>query len=56
MPEYPVRWITTELAVSYAPRSHYDLTTIRTQGIKAIVNVCAECYDLQNIEKHAGLV
>ena len=54
MPEYPVRWITTELAVGYAPRSHDDLTTIRTQGIEAIVNLCAECYDLYDIEKHAG--
>ncbi len=54
MPEYPVRWITTELAVGYAPRSHDDLTTIREQGISAIVNLCAECYDLCDIEKHAG--
>ena len=38
MPEYPVRWITTELAVGYAPRSHDDLATIRTQGIEAIVS------------------
>jgi hypothetical protein len=42
MPEYPVRWITSELAVGYAPRSHDDLATIRTQGIDAIVNLCAE--------------
>ena len=54
MKEYPVRWITTELAVGYAPRSHDDLTTIREQGISAIVNLCAECYDLCDIEKHAG--
>ena len=54
MPEYPVRWITTELAVGYAPRSHDDLATIRSQGIEAIVNLCAECYDLCDIEKNAG--
>ena len=54
MPEYPVRWITTELAVGYAPRSHDDLATIRQQGIGAIVNLCAECYDLYDIEKNAG--
>jgi len=54
MQEYPVRWVTTELAVGYAPRSHDDLATIRSQGIGAIVNLCAECYDLCDIEKHAG--
>ena len=54
MQPYPVRWITTELAVGYAPRSHNDLATIRTQGIAAIVNLCAECYDLCDIEKNAG--
>jgi len=53
MPEYPVRWITAELAVGYAPRSHKDLATIRAQGIAAIVNLCAECYDLYDIEKNA---
>jgi len=54
MKEYPVRWITTELAVGYAPRSHNDLATVRDQGIGAIVNLCAECYDLVDIEKNAG--
>jgi len=50
MQQYPVRWITAELAVGYAPRSHNDLTTIRAQGIAAIVNLCAECYDLYDTE------
>lgn len=54
MKDYPVRWITTELAVGYAPRSHNDLAAIRAQGIAAIVNLCAECYDLCDSEKHAG--
>ena len=54
MQEYPVRWITTELAVGYAPRSHDHLATIRAQGITAIVNLCAECYDLHATEKNAG--
>ena len=54
MHEYPVRWITTELAVGYAPRSHNDLATVRAQGIAAIVNLCAECYDLCDTEKNAG--
>ena len=54
MKEYPVRWITTDLAVGYAPRSHNDLAAIRAQGIAAIVNLCAECYDLCDSEKNAG--
>jgi protein-tyrosine phosphatase len=54
MKDYPVIWITTELAVGYAPRSHNDLAAIRAQGIAAIVNLCAECYDLCDSEKHAG--
>ena len=52
--EYPVRWITDQLAVGYAPRSHEHLETIRSQGITAIVNLCAECYDLHHTEKNAG--
>ena len=54
MKEYPVRWIATELAVGYAPRSYKDLGAIRAQGIAAIVNLCAECYDLFDSEKNAG--
>ena len=52
--EYPVRWITDQLAVGYAPRSHDHLEIIRSQGITAIVNLCAECYDLHHTEKDAG--
>lgn len=54
MPEYPIKWITEHIAVGYAPRSHAELETIRFQGISAIVNLCAECYDLHDIEKNAG--
>ena len=54
MQQYPVRWITTELAVGYAPRSHEHLETIRAHGIAAIINLCAECYDLHDTEKNAG--
>ena len=54
MPEYPIKWITEHIAVGYAPRSHAELETIRSQGISAIVNLCAECYDLYDIEKNAG--
>jgi hypothetical protein len=54
MKDYPVRWITTELAVGYAPRSHDNLAAIRAQEIAAIVNLCAECLDLCDSERHAG--
>ena len=54
MQEFPMRWITSELAVGYAPRSYDDLKTIRAQGITSIVNLCAECYDLHDTEKNAG--
>lgn len=54
LPEYPIKWITEHIAVGYAPRSHAELETIRSQGISAIVNLCAECYDLYDIEKNAG--
>ena len=53
--EYPIKWITEHIAVGYAPRSRADLETIRTQGISAIVNLCAECYDLNELEKKADL-
>jgi protein-tyrosine phosphatase len=54
MPEYPIKWITENIAVGYAPRSRADLETIRSQGISAIVNLCAECYDLHELEKSAN--
>ena len=54
MQEYPIRWITNELAVGYAPRSHDHLATIRALGITAIVNLCAECYDLHDTEKNTA--
>jgi protein-tyrosine phosphatase len=54
VPKYPIRWITSELAVGYAPRSYNDLVTVRAHGINAIVNLCAECYDLCDSEKNAG--
>ena len=50
MDEYPFKWITKSLAVGYAPRSVDDLQTIRASGIRAIVNLCAECYDLNKAE------
>lgn len=54
MDVYPIKWVTENLAVSYAPRSTENLQTIRTSGIRAIVNLCAECYDLHDTEKEAN--
>lgn len=51
MEEYPLKWITPYLAVGYAPRSIGQLQSIHTAGIEAIVNLCAECYDLHEVEK-----
>ena len=52
--DYPVKWITENLAGGYAPRSDEDLDGIRNAGIDAIVNLCAECYDLHDIERNRG--
>lgn len=57
MPEnasYPLKWITPAIAVCYAPKSENDLDEIHRQGITAIINMCAECYDLADIEERAG--
>lgn len=54
MSDDPVKWITPDIAVGYAPRSQDALSTIRGNGIEAIVNLCAECYDLHLSEKKAG--
>ena len=50
MDEYPLKWITETLAVGYAPRSEEHLQSIHAAGIGAIVNLCAECYDLNEAE------
>ncbi len=52
---YPLRWITPHVAIGYAPRSQTDIDSIQNQGIDAILNLCAECYDLHEIERAAGL-
>lgn len=54
MSTYPLKWISDSVAVGYAPRSESDLSTIRAQGIEAIVNLCAECYDLNETESNYG--
>ena len=52
--DYPIKWITPDFATCYAPASTEDLDEIRRQGISVIVNMCAECYDLEEIEEEAG--
>lgn len=52
--EYKLTWITTDLAVGYAPMSYAELESIRSQGIDAIVNLCAEFCDLHEIEETKG--
>jgi protein tyrosine phosphatase (PTP) superfamily phosphohydrolase (DUF442 family) len=54
MDGYPIKWITDTLAVGYAPRSTEQLDDIKHQGIDGIVNLCAECYDLHEVEQDAG--
>jgi len=51
---YPMKWITDNLAVGYAPRSEEELDEVKAHGITAIVNLCAECYDLHTTEEHRG--
>ena len=43
--QFPVRWITDQIAISYAPRSHADIEAIKASGIDAVLNLSAECYD-----------
>jgi len=54
MSEYQLTWITSDLAVGYAPMSHAELESIKSQGIDAIVNLCAEFCDLHEIEETRG--
>ena len=52
---YPIKWITSHLAVGYAPHSHADIDAIKANGITSVLNLCAECYDLHEIEIAAGM-
>ena len=37
---YQLTWLTSKLAVGYAPMSYDELDSIRDQGIGSIVNLC----------------
>ena len=52
--QYQLTWITSDLAVGYAPMSYAELESIRLQGIDAIVNLCAEFCDLHELEEASG--
>lgn len=54
MSDYPLTWITDNLAVGHAPMSYAELDSIKEQGIDAIVNLCGEYCDLHEIEETAG--
>lgn len=54
MSEYKLTWITRDLAVGYAPMSYAELESLQSQGIDAIVNLCAEFCDLHEIEEKTG--
>ena len=51
---YPLKWISDQVAVCYAPRSQDDINAIKAGGIEAVLNLCAECYDLHEIEAKTG--
>ncbi len=54
MTAYKMTWITSQLAVGYAPMSYADLDRIREMGIDAIVNLCGEFCDLHELEEQSG--
>jgi len=51
---YQLTWLTSQIAVGYAPMSYDELDSIKDQGIVAIVNLCGEFTDLHEIEEQAG--
>ncbi len=51
---YQLTWLTSQIAVGYAPMSYDELDSIKDQGIGAIVNLCGEFTDLHEIEEQAG--
>lgn len=54
MADYQLTWITDSLAAGYAPMSYEELDSISRQGVSAIVNLCGEFSDLQDIEEKYG--
>jgi protein tyrosine phosphatase (PTP) superfamily phosphohydrolase (DUF442 family) len=52
---YKLSWVTEFLCVGAAPMSYDDLNDIKNQGIRAVVNLCAEFSDLHELEEGVGL-
>ncbi len=53
-PVYPVYWVTPQLATGPAPMSYDHLESLKSEGIDAIMNLCAEYCDLHDIESYKG--
>lgn len=51
---HPTTWITDHLAVGPAPMSFAALDDLRSQGVRCILNLCAEFTDLHSIEAEQG--
>jgi protein tyrosine phosphatase (PTP) superfamily phosphohydrolase (DUF442 family) len=51
---HPITWVTEDLAVGPAPMSYATLDELRGQGVRAILNLCAEFTDLHRIEREHG--
>lgn len=51
---HPLTWVTEDLAVGPAPMSYEALDDLRDQGVRAILNLCAEFTDLHEIERAHG--
>jgi protein-tyrosine phosphatase/Fe-S-cluster containining protein len=54
MSEYQLSWITKSIAAGSAPMSFADMDYIKSKGIDAIVNLCAEFSDLHELEETSG--
>ena len=54
MSEYQLSWITKSIATGSAPMSFADMDYIKSKGIDAIVNLCAEFSDLHELEETSG--
>ena len=51
---YPIYWVTPNLATGPAPMSYDHLECLRSEGVDAILNLCAEYCDLHDIESKQG--
>ncbi|MDK2922160.1 MAG: hypothetical protein PWR24_1717 [Desulfonauticus sp.] len=49
-----IKWLTPYIAVGPAPFSNYHLNLLKEHKIKAILNLCAECPNLVEVEQKHG--